>query len=166
MRGIKKIWGRPSVPDPDAPRRGSSARPPKLVSRASGRRQECFRVRAPLSFVSTRNPVASLRWPGIAGGANRATSPIAGTRDTAISLSHAIMRAMAAAPYRVLGARRRTLTLRCDASIESTLFAAKGFPRSLTYPSAAAFDFARKLSPRCLLGRARSCALSTISGRA
>jgi hypothetical protein len=65
------------------------------------------------------------------------------------------------------GARRRALALRCDASIEATLFAAKGFPRPLRCPSAAsAFEIARKLSPRCPLGWASSCALLTTSGRA
>jgi hypothetical protein len=51
------------------------------------------------------------------------------------------MRATAAAPALVVGRS----PLRCDASIEATLFAAKGFPRSLRCPSAAsAFEIVRK----------------------
>ncbi len=70
-------------------------RPP---NRGRGRRpgnKHAFRLRAAVGLLRVEAPTAAR---AVGGEAGRATSPIAGTRDTASSPSHAIMRAMAAAP--------------------------------------------------------------------
>jgi hypothetical protein len=156
------------VPDPDAPGWDACRAPP---NRSRGRRLEnknSFRLHAPLSECSGSRPCRLLRrrgqWQGEAG---RATSPVGWV---ARHCQRPLSRDHTGDGHRAVprpGARPRALALRCDSSIEATLFAAKGFPRSLRCPSAAsAFEMSRKLNPRCPLGWARSCARLTTSGRA
>ena len=127
------------------------AGPPTRPSRRRPGNKHSFPQRAAVALLrlETRSPAAA----GQRLGSRPATSPVAGTRDTASSPSYAIMRVDGRRAVPRPGARRRALAFRCDASIEATLFAAKGLPRSLRCPSAAsAFEIARKLSPRCPLG--------------
>ena len=98
--GEKKIGGRPSVPELAA--LGEAHRPgPPTRGRGVDRDKHPFACMRRCRIAPARDPVACCGGGAVAGEAGRATSPIAGTRDTASSPSHAIMRATAAAPYRV-----------------------------------------------------------------
>jgi hypothetical protein len=56
MRG-GKIGGRPSVPDPDAPPRGSSARPPNsILARAGGNKLAFYRPRTRATDSACHRP--------------------------------------------------------------------------------------------------------------
>jgi hypothetical protein len=100
MGGEKNRGAAPSVPEFAAMREAhrpgtqleveASALAISILSPSAGR----------CRIAPARNPLACCGGGAVAAEAGRATSP--GTRDTAGSPSHAIMRATAAAPYRVL----------------------------------------------------------------
>jgi hypothetical protein len=163
----KKSGGRPSVPDLTRVGWDPSARPPNSSRGVGLGDKHSFAKCAALSDCYGSRPCRPLRRRGRGRGgrpshfsncwdARRCQQPL--SRDHTGDGHRAVPRP---------GARPRALALRCDSSIEATLFAAKGFPRSLRCPSAAsAFEMSRKLNPRCPLGWARSCARLTTSGRA
>jgi hypothetical protein len=163
--GEKKIGGRPVCARVCRNARGSSARDPTRGRGVGLGDKHSFAKRGALSDCSGPKSSRLLRRRGSSSGgrpshfswdARHCRQPL--SRDHASDGRRAVPRP---------GARRRAGALRCDSSIEATLFAAEGFPRSLRCPSAAsAFEIARKLSPRCPLGWARSCALLTTSRRA
>ena len=127
--------------------------------------KDAFRLHAPLSDCSGSRRCRLLRRRGSSRGGRPSHFSCWDARHCH-QPPHAIMRATAAAPYRVQAlVVGRSPCVATPAS--RRLFAAKGFPRSLRCSSAAsAFEIARKLSPRCPLNWARSCALLTTSGRA
>jgi hypothetical protein len=155
------------VPDPDAPGWDPRPGPPTRGRGVGFGDKHSFAKRAALSDCSGSRPCRLLRRRVCSrGGRPEPRLQLRGRDNCQRPLSLDQPGEGRGAVGR-LGARRRAPALRCDASIEATLFAAKGFPRSLRCPSAAsAFEIARKLGPRCPLGWARSCALLTTSGRA
>src|ERR1700734_2955335 len=100
---MQKISGRPSVPDLDAPGRGSCRAPPKIEVESVGRGISFLLGYARRGRIApARAPCRLLRrWGNSRGGRPSHFLQLLGTRGTASSPSHAIIQATAAALHRV-----------------------------------------------------------------